>query len=71
VFIRGYNFFRVLSVALAEQRMAFGSYLAALTFLVPFPGWQAADPEPPWHTDHAKALAEARHTGKPIFAVFT
>jgi hypothetical protein len=23
-----------------------------------------------WHTDYAKALAEARQTGKPLFVVF-
>jgi hypothetical protein len=25
----------------------------------------------PWHTDYAKALAEARRTGKPLFVVIT
>ena len=26
--------------------------------------------EPSWHTDYAKALAESRQSGKPIFALF-
>jgi hypothetical protein len=51
--------------------MPLGRCLVTLAFLLPLAGWQSADPEPPWHTDYAKALAEARSTGKPIFAVFT
>lgn len=27
-------------------------------------------PDPPWHGDYGKALAEAQRTGKPIFATF-
>ena len=34
-----------------------------------FAGQQPAA-EPPWHTDYAKALAESRQSGKPIFALF-
>ena len=34
-----------------------------------FAGQQPAA-EPPWHTDYAKALAAARQSGKPIFALF-
>jgi hypothetical protein len=51
--------------------MAIGRCFITLTLILPVAGWQAAAPEPPWHDDHAKALAEARATGKPIFAVFT
>ena len=53
------------------QRMPLGRCLLTLAFLVPLAGWQAPDPESAWHSDYAKALAEARQTGKPIFAVFT
>jgi hypothetical protein len=28
-------------------------------------------PAQPWHTDFAKALAEARQTGKPVFVTIT
>jgi hypothetical protein len=31
----------------------------------------SADDPGPWHTDYAKALAEARRSGKPLFVVFT
>jgi hypothetical protein len=31
----------------------------------------SADGPGPWHTDYAKALAEARRSGKPLFVVFT
>jgi hypothetical protein len=58
-------------VLFAEQHMRSGRSLVILTFLVPLVGWQSADPEPPWHTDYAKALADARKSGKPLFAVFT
>jgi hypothetical protein len=33
------------------------------------PARQAAE-EPPWHADYAKALAEARRTGKPLLVLF-
>jgi len=34
--------------------------------------WASQPPatEPSWHTDYAKALAESRQSGKPIFALF-
>jgi hypothetical protein len=50
--------------------MDLGRLLIGIAFLAPLAGWQA-DPEAAWQTDYAKALAEARQTGKPIFAVFT
>jgi hypothetical protein len=33
--------------------------------------WPDLSDEPTWYTDYAKALAQARQTGQPIFAVFT
>jgi hypothetical protein len=55
-----------------KQYMPFGRWLATFVLMIPVAGWQTpADPEAAWQTDYAKALAEARQTGKPIFAVFT
>jgi hypothetical protein len=48
--------------------MLLGHCLITLAFLVPQP---SPDPEAAWQTDYTKALAEARQSGKPIFAVFT
>ena len=31
----------------------------------------SADGPGPWHTDYAKALAESRRSGKPLFVVIT
>jgi hypothetical protein len=50
--------------------MPSGRILVILAFLTPL-CVQQPDPESVWQTDYAKALAEARTTGKPIFAVFT
>jgi hypothetical protein len=47
------------------RHLVMGLTLTAL--LVP----ASADGPGPWHTDYAKALAEARRSGKPLFVVFT
>jgi hypothetical protein len=41
--------------------------LALTGLLLPAP----SDGQSPWHTDYAKALAEARRSGKPLFVVIT